>query len=368
MARTRPRSHNRARLTLLWYLLRQLVVAFLIALAGTSFVVLPAILVSAIHKLGGVDLFALLGYLPMLAMNLVPFALPLCFLLAVVATFGRLAQDQEWTAIRMAGIHPARVLVPGLALAALLSCGTYWILSSYEPRSSWEQREYRRDALANAFRRLAPGRTELEFGDFYLKAGGRDGPSFLQALVRMPSGSKNRDPLVVVADRVDVWFEASDMVVRLVRGRVVSGVARMNADQWVERVSLVDAYAMPQLNKQQPRYLTSAQMSELLDKGALEPNQVRKFALEIQRRRALAAVFPMFLLLGAPTGIWLRRGTLLAALATAVGYALAYYVLFIRASKELAVHGAIPVTVSAWAVNAIGMLVGAWMCWRVLRR
>lgn len=351
-----------------WYLLRQLVVAFLIALAGTSFVVLPAVLVSAIHRLGGGDLFTLLGYLPMVAMSLVPFALPLCFLLAVVATFGRLAQDQEWTAIRMAGIHPARVLVPGLAAAAVLACGTYWILAVHEPRSSWEQREYRRDAAAAAWRRLSPGRTEISFGEFYLRAGGRDGSSFLQALVRIPSSSSKREPLVVVADRVDVWFDGDDMVVRLIRGRVVSGVASMRADQWVERVSFADAYEAPQLNKQQPHYLTSMQMGELLDQGQLEPNQARKFALEIQRRYALAAVFPMFLLLGAPTGIWLRRGTLLAALATAVGYALAYYVLFIRASKELAVHGAIPVEVAAWAVNGLGVLAGLWMCWRVLRR
>ncbi|TAJ12547.1 MAG: YjgP/YjgQ family permease [Planctomycetota bacterium] len=304
----------------------------------------------------------------MVAMNLVPFALPLCFLLAVVATFGRLAQDQEWTAIRMAGIHPARALVPGLLCAAVLSGGTYWILSSYEPRSSWEQREYRRDAIANAFRRLAPGRTELEFGEFYLKAGGRDGPSFLQALVRIPSGSKKREPTVVLADRVDLWFQEETLMIRLIRPRVVYGAMNSRADQYVIPVPLADAYKPPQLNKQQPRYLTSVQMDELLDQGTLEPNQARKFALEIQRRYALAAVFPMFLLLGAPTGIWLRRGTLLAALATAVGYALAYYVLFIRASKELAVHGAIPIPVAAWAINALGVLAGSWMCWRVLRR
>jgi lipopolysaccharide export system permease protein len=355
-------------LILQWYLLRQLVVAFLIALAGTSFVVLPAMLVSAIHRLGGGDLIALLGFLPMVAMNLVPYALPLCFLLAVVATFGRLAQDQEWTAIRMAGIHPARVLVPGLAAALVLALGTYQMLAVYEPQSALRQREYRRDAAAAAWRRLSPGRTEISFGEFYLRAGGRDGSSFLQALVRIPGSSEKREPLVVVADRVDVWFDADELVVRLVRGRVVSGNASARADQWVERVSFTDAYVAPPVNKQQSRYLTSAQMGELLDQGQLEPQQARKFALEIQRRYALATVFPMFLLLGAPTGIWLRRGTLLAALATAVGYALAYYVLFIRASKELAFHGAIPVPLAAWTVNVLGVLAGACMCWRVLRR
>ncbi|MBM3978103.1 MAG: YjgP/YjgQ family permease [Planctomycetes bacterium] len=367
MARAPPRLHNRPRLTLQWYLLRQLVVAFLIALAGTSFVVVPAVLVSAIHKLGGVELFALLGYVPMLAMNLVSFALPLCFLLAVVATFGRLAQDQEWTAMQMAGIHPFKALLPGLLCACALSAGTYWMLANHEPRSTWEQREYLRDALANAFRRLAPGRTELQFGDFYLNSAGRDGPSFVQAVVQIPA-RKEGERIVIVADRVDPWFEGNDLVLRAIRARAVAGKANPRTDQWVLRVPLSDAYQPRPLNKLQARYLTSAQMTELLETETVEPDRARKYELEIQRRRALAAVFPMFLLLGAPTGLWLRRGTLLAALATAVGYAFAYYVLFIRASKELALHGAVPVPVAAWAVNVLGLLAGMWMCWRVLRR
>jgi lipopolysaccharide export system permease protein len=353
-------------LTLQWYLLRQLALSFAVALAGITFVILPAMLISAVHKLGGVSMLAVLGYLPLVAQNLVPYVLPVCFLLAVVATYGRLAQDQEWTAICMAGIHPLRSLIPAFAVALVLSGLTYWLFAAVSPHSGFAQRVYRQKAIVSAFRNLAPGRTEIEFGDFFLK-GGRDGSSFVHALLQIPRGSE-REAVRLVADRVDIWFEDDDIWVRVLRARVVDGKMDSRGDQWVERLPLADAFRPTPPSKLQARYMTSSEIVDALETGAIDPKRRHTYEFEVEQRKALASVYLMFVLLGAPTGLVLRRGTLLAALATAVLYALVFYVLYIRASKELALHQAIPAVAAAWIVPALGAGLGAWMCWRVLRR
>jgi lipopolysaccharide export LptBFGC system permease protein LptF len=72
--------------------------------------------------------------------------------------------------------------------------------------------------------------------------------------------------------------------------------------------------------------------------------------------------------LGVATGLLLQSGSMLGALATAVGYALVYYLLAMRAGKALAVSGAVPQWVAAWAMTAAGTLVGIALLFKALRR
>ena len=87
-------------------------------------------------------------------------------------------------------------------------------------------------------------------------------------------------------------------------------------------------------------------------------HDVRKAWLAVHHRIAIACACLLFLLLGVPTGLILRRGTQLGALASAVGYALAYYVLSMRLGKALGESGALPPWVGAWATTGIGLVVG----------
>ena len=84
------------------YVLAQLAFAFLVAAAGILFIAVPAMAVSAVHKLSGVGTLAVVSYLPLLLAGFIPYATPVALLLALVSTYGRLAADKEWTAIQMA--------------------------------------------------------------------------------------------------------------------------------------------------------------------------------------------------------------------------------------------------------------------------
>src|SRR6185503_838178 len=102
------------------YILRELLVSFAFTLGGILVLTLPAIAAIAVHKLAGVKIMLVLLYIPLIQTGMIPYILPLAFLLAVVVTYGRLAADNEWTAIRMSGRNPAACLMPGAVMAVAL--------------------------------------------------------------------------------------------------------------------------------------------------------------------------------------------------------------------------------------------------------
>ena len=93
-------------MTLQLYVLRQLLFSFLFSLGGIALLVFPSVAVQAVHKMQGVSPTTILQYMPLVLVDLVPYLLPMAFLLAVVATFGRIAADRELVAINMSDTHP----------------------------------------------------------------------------------------------------------------------------------------------------------------------------------------------------------------------------------------------------------------------
>jgi lipopolysaccharide export LptBFGC system permease protein LptF len=75
----------------------------------------------------------------------------------------------------------------------------------------------------------------------------------------------------------------------------------------------------------------------------------------------------MFVLVGVSSGILLRKGTQLAALAVAVGYALIYWVFSLRLGEQLAERGVIDPWLGAWGPLALFFAVGGWLTHRAFR-
>ena len=348
------------------HVLRELVVAIAFTLGGMLVLALPAVAVSAIHKLQGVQVQAILLYLPIVLSGLLPYLLPLSFLLGVVAVFGRIAQDNEWTAIRMTGRHPLHVLWPGLLAAAALSGTTFWMLSEVLPRIRMQQSRYMVTALSEAVRELNPGRTDLQFGDFYVTARRREGKAFVDANVYVPPIG-DQPARNLRADRIDVRVEEPDILLSFRNARALVGGTEVSNGDMTLRIDLEELRAKKEGRYDNMRYLTSTRIRAELAAGA-EGARRQDLRFELHYRMSLAAVFVVFLLLGTATGLAQSRGNQLKGLAAAAGYALLFYLLHMRLGKQLADKGVLPPEPCAWTAIAIGTLAGAWSCWRVFRR
>jgi lipopolysaccharide export LptBFGC system permease protein LptF len=97
------------------------------------------------------------------------------------------------------------------------------------------------------------------------------------------------------------------------------------------------------------------------------PKDLRAAVYVLHSREALALICPMFLLLGVPTGLFLRRGSQLAALAVAIGYALVYYIVSMRLGKVLANNEVVPVWFAALGTSIVGSLSGLVLLARAVR-
>ena len=354
-------------MTLQLYIARQILVGFAFAVGGMAFIAIPGVAVNAVHKLGGVGMATLLGYLPLVLTGLVPYLVPIGFLLAVVAVYGRLAADNEWTAICMAGFSPLRMLLPALAVAGVLALGTELLVSYVSPGLSYRTRVYLKDSVVQSLRTLSPGRTQLSFGDFYLNSRYRQGNEFRDVFIHVPA-REEEGAQSILADRAVFEVRGNEMLVQLANARRVHTLQDTSLEYLQVTIDLDELFGTTMPVRNAWKYQTSRELRRTLARGEVPSEHLLEARFEIHNRHALASTSLLFLLLGAPTGLLLRHGTQLGALATAIAYALAYYVLSMRLGKTLGVSGAMPQWLAAWSTTILGAAAGIVLAWKAMRR
>ena len=365
-------------MTLQLYILRQLLVGVLFSVGGMVFIAIPGLVVNAVHKLGGVGMSAVLGYLPLVLVDLVPYMLPIGFLLAVVATYGRLAHDGEWTAMLMAGFSPYRMALPGLAVAVVMGLGTHYLVSHVGPGMRFERRDYAKRKVVEEFRNLPPGQTELSLGPFYMNARWRedteDGRNrFRDVHIHVPpasddEGSDERESQTILADQLELSFEGDDMLISLWNARFIFSESKGFTEQLELRRDLNLLFGTQERRRTGWKYQDTPRLIEMLAAGEVPERDQRKARFEVHDRISVATACLLFLMLGLPTGLIMRKGTQLGALATSVGYALAYYVLSMRLGKALGEAGTLPEWVCAWSTTAIGVVVALFLARKAVLR
>jgi lipopolysaccharide export LptBFGC system permease protein LptF len=354
-------------LKLFLYIQYELVVDFSFAVGGMLVLSLPGAAVSAVNRLAGVDPSVLLSVLPFLLANLLPYLLPLGFLLALVVTYGRLAAENEWTAIRMAGVHPIHLLLPAAPLCLVLGGLSFWFCAEGQPLVRTLQDQTAISAIRRTITNLSPGRTELHLGKFSLIALKREGNDFRDAVIHMPA-MKGEPAKTLAAKRVRFGFEGDDMLVQLEQARIVFGQLDVTSAKPTFRLNLKDLQQQSDKNYRSLRYLRSSEIREELRAGGIDPKRADVMRFEIHQRNAIASIYFVYLFLGLPLGLILGRGKQLGALALAIGVALLYYVLAMRLGQELARRHVFAPILCAWTVNVLGLGVGGWLMWRASRR
>ena len=112
----------------------ELVRVFLLALATlTSLFLLAGLVAEATQR--GLAPSQILTVIPLLIPNTLPYTVPSTTLFATCVVYGRLAHDNEITAIKAAGVHLGRLVTPALILGLLTCGGTLALYWSFIPSS-----------------------------------------------------------------------------------------------------------------------------------------------------------------------------------------------------------------------------------------
>ena len=353
------------RVLILAYVLRQLLLALLFALGGLSVIVFPTVAVQAVNKLGAISGDLVASYLPLVVAELVPYLLPMAFLLAVVATYGRLAAERELIAIKMAGVHPARLALPGLLVALPLVLATDHLLAEVAPELKYQQRNVLRMADVERFLNGMQSRNVLTFGKNVLKSESTKGSVKTNVQLDM---ELDGELVKVVASEARLSVEGELLVVRMQDARLLTENDTIDNASPAYSWSLASLFAQAPKDRSRAKYQTTPELQLQQAQPGLERGKRDEIRYEIHRRHALSATYLLFLLLGVPTGLALRSSTHLGAFTGAIGYAFLYYVLAMRLGKVLAEAGAVPPVLAAWATNGLFLVVGGVLFVRALWR
>ena len=131
-------------LRLQFYILRRLSASLLLVVLVVSTILFVGQTVQFLERMPDVGLQFLAGALPLFLPVTLSLTLPLAFLVTAILTYGRLADDNEVLAMRMAGIHPWAAAAPGVFAGAVVSFGCLYLQGTLAPAAVAGQ-----DALKN---------------------------------------------------------------------------------------------------------------------------------------------------------------------------------------------------------------------------
>lgn len=124
------------------YILKELLQNVLLTLAAiiAIYFVVTLALVLGTSRVEGVPFAIVLRHTGGLAVSNLHLTLPLTVLTACIFSYGRMRAEKEFTAARVAGIHPWRLLAPALLLGAVASLALAWLQDEVMPDAHFRGR------------------------------------------------------------------------------------------------------------------------------------------------------------------------------------------------------------------------------------
>ncbi len=286
---------------------------------------------------------------------------PLALLLGVVATYGRLAADHELTALKAAGCSFYRLALPafGVGIAALLFTGFHTLYAV--PRGSHAFR----DLLFSLTRtRATVGMKQGVFNDDFqgliLYANHLEEAKGWMEGVFVVDTRDEESPRIITARRGHVAADERQNVVLLelqegsthVTPKDKPGHYQVLAFQTLKlALSMGDPTAIG-MRAQRPRELTVPELLAAIREHTEKGNPVSDLRVSLHQRFAAPAACLVFILLGTPVAIRVRRSGRGISLGLTLSLAMIYYVLQIS-GEGMGEKGVIPPFWASWLPNLI---------------
>ncbi len=380
-------------------------VFFLALISLTGMFLLGGVVSEAAQR--GLSPTQVLMIIPLLIPNTLPYTVPATCLFATCVVYGRLAHDNEITAVKAAGVHLGRLVAPGLLLGMVMAGGIMALDYHIIPATHQTLRTQvlgdiddliyaqlkkqgclKHPKLSYAmWVRQVQGRRLI---DVIFKQKDDKEKDMYKCVARAREAKLHFDP-VIGKVRVDMPYvttcaqnasgNVSDPPTEIDMPMAVFGgdyVCRPNDLDWSDlvqkRADATDEAAVaeraaqapppPDLPPERQKEWTSA-----LKYAAFTKERIRYgFDAEFQMRPALAAGCICFVLIGAPVGIWFSRSDYLSTFVSCFLPTIVVYYPLLLCGTNMAKDGRLPAAVGLWMANAAVGLVALVLYSRLLRR
>ncbi len=357
------------------YLLKEHLSPFLVTLGGLTAV----LLVGNVIKLAelviakGVSVLDILRLLIYLIPSMLSFTIPMACLIAMILAFGRLSTDYELIAMKASGIAPARLVLPMLTVAVVISGMMLVINDRLVPASHLA---FRRQLKAIGIKRptayIEAGTFIKEFVPYIIFVYHVEGKSLLNVRIYQPQATG--PTRTIVADRGEFEPLPNEQGVRLM---LYDGTI----DEWdpehpgsLYKVSfqtytmelVADAEALARMGQK----LAEMTVRELfverkrLTVLGVDPTPV---TVELHDRIASSFATVVFVMFGLALGLRAHHHERLMVFVWVLAFFIAYYVAMVG-TNAIALKGWIPIWLAMWLPNGIGVVVCAWQVRRAVQQ
>jgi lipopolysaccharide export system permease protein len=384
------------------YIAGELLRVFLLALAALSFVIVIAVLVAEAAQ-QGLPPGNLVTLLPLLVPSTLPFTIPTAALFAVAVVYGRLAHDNEITAIKSAGMPVTRVLWPALALGAASSVVILLLYGEVIPRAThaFKQalvRDVEELLYAKLRRDLSFQTPGVNYAIFVKEVRDR---RLLGATFHKRDAAGNLDFLAQAREaEIRVDAPRNTVSVRMRHGTMARGDGTViSIEDETFHVPLPPTMGSNRLVR--AREMTNAELAREIDLLQNEATQLRaaitqklgsfqhnehlqtvnpeNFQYHVLMRRlwemqtedaarpAVSAGCVFFMLLGCPIAIWFHRRDYLSAFVTCFLPVVTVYYPLMMFSMNLGKDGQADPRLLMWIADGVLGIAGLGLLWRLAR-
>lgn len=315
---------------------------------------------------------------------------PMAFLVGIVTAFGRLASDNEITAIKNAGVGMHRLIVPVVTVSLVLSVFMVLFMDFTIPRGN---KAY--TSLSNDIRRKHPALV-LEPNTIMQEMSGEGKKWYFKNLDPGTGRMKSiriwerisGTMRLIVAEEGELKFFDEWTSLKLYNGSIYQSdrkdplkgyvVGNFNEDDIILDISgSLDRDQETQLG---PRNMSMKEIRVKLEEfieqmkspnitpGKKDFTQflINGHRVELYKKISIPFACLAFGLIGVPLGLMVRRGGRMIGLGVGVGVITLYYVV-LTAGEKLAKQGLCPPSLGAWTPNILTFIAGMILIIRTIR-
>jgi len=304
--------------------------------------------------------------------TILPLTIPMAFLLAALVTYGRMAQDNEVTAVRAAGISLWKISWPIVLLAVVVSAGLIPFNRDVTPRAHvYFRKMFTKMAESDPLLQVEPRRFfEIQDLRLYAQDVNRAERRLYHVIVyRMRAGGLPADRIYAatgVYERSKESFRLDLENGQFERYEPQDPGRLMHARFKIYSIS-VPLESGQNDSSWDMHDMTSRELSSALQVSGLDSNTARELKSELQLRHAIALAPLALVILGIPIGMVLERGGKTMGFGATVAVLFAYYLALVL-GLSFAERGKCPIVPSVWMADLLCVVFGIMLFRRMLSK
>lgn len=358
------------------YILQELLGPCLMAFIVFTFVLVVGNLVKLADLLvnKGVPLIDVLRLFTLLIPTLLSHTVPMAILTGTLLAFGRLSSDQEITAMQASGVSVMSLAVPVVMAGFIVSIGLVLVNDQVVPATHFATRRVLEEiGVRNPAAYIEPGTFVKEFRPYILFVYRMEGNRLHKVRIYEPLAG--RPTRTILAERGE-FVPLPEM--RQVQFKLFHGTSDEPDPQDPTKLYKLEfaSYSMtltlgagrhPRTLAKKPKDMTLAQLRQEMHALASQGIPPAPLEAEMHRRLATAGSGVAFVLIGMPLAIRTRRAERSIGFAISLLLILGYYLLLLG-GQALALQGIVPAAPALWLPNAILLIVGLSLLYRIAHR